>query len=163
MKIASIPESDIIGQLQSSKVRAVVVILDACRDNAFALAGQKSLGSERGFAPVNHQAEGIFAIYSAGFGQSALDNLGPTDKSCNSVFTRALVAALYRSDKTHLAELVIKLREEVANAAATVNHLQNPAYYDETKGGLLFLAAGPPRSGPPPNDGTCVQRASASP
>src|SRR5215471_10061310 len=86
------------------------------------------------------KAEGVFAIYSAGFGQSALDTLGPDDPSQNSVFTRVLVPALARTD-VHLADLVIDLREEVARLAATVGRQQYPAYYDQTRGGRVYLAA----------------------
>ena len=53
-----------------------MLVLDACRDNPFRQPGvTRSLGGERGLSR-GQEAQGVFAIYSAGFGQSALDSLG---------------------------------------------------------------------------------------
>jgi hypothetical protein len=155
----AIGEADMVADIQERKPRVAVLVLDACRDNPFRQPGvTRSLGGERGLARGD-EAQGVFAIYSAGFGQSALDNLGPNDPSPNSVFTRILVPALAHTD-THLADLVIDVREQVAKLAASVNHQQSPAYYDQTSGGRIYLAArpaamppmvvGPPTFAPPP-------------
>ena len=137
-------EADIVADIQVSKPRVLVVVLDACRDNPFRQAGLKrSIGGEAGLTR-GREAEGVFTIYSAGFGQSALDRLGDGDTSPNSVFTRALIPALARTD-AHLADIVIDMREEVARLAATIGHEQYPAYYDQTRGGRIYLA---PQSAP---------------
>ena len=69
----------------------LVVMLDACRDNPFRQPGlTRSIGGEAGLVR-GREAEGVFSIYSAGFGQTALDTLGASDASPNSVFTRALI------------------------------------------------------------------------
>jgi hypothetical protein len=39
-----------------------------------------------------------------------------------------------------LATLVLEVREEVARTAQTVGYVQQPAYYDETLGGRVYLA-----------------------
>jgi hypothetical protein len=135
----AIGEADMIADIEDRKPRVAVLVLDACRDNPFRQPGvTRSLGGERGLSR-GQEAQGVFAIYSAGFGQSALDSLGANDSSPNSVFTRALVPALARTD-THLADIIIDVREQVAKLAATVGHQQSPAYYDQTSGGRLFLA-----------------------
>ncbi|MGE3987085.1 caspase family protein [Pseudorhodoplanes sp.] len=139
-------ETDIVGDIQAAKPRVMVMILDACRDNPFRQAGlTRSLGTRTGLAR-GAEAEGVFTIYSAGFGQAALDRLDDNDRSPNSVFTRALLPALARTD-THLADIVIDMREQVAKLAATIGHQQYPAYYDQTRGGRVYLAARPPAGG----------------
>lgn len=138
----SLGEADIVADIQERKPRVVVMMLDACRDNPFRQPGlTRSIGNESGLAR-GREAEGVFSIYSAGFGQTALDSLGTGDRSPNSIFTRALVPALSRTD-VHLADLVIDMREEVARLAATVGHQQYPAYYDQTRGGRVYLAGRP--------------------
>ena len=140
----SLGESDIVADIQASKPRVLVMVLDACRDNPFRQAGlTRSVGGEAGLTR-GREAEGVFTIYSAGFGQAALDRLGDSDSSPNSVFTRALIPALARTD-VHLADIVIDMREEVARLAATIGHEQYPAYYDQTRGGRIYLS---PRTTP---------------
>jgi DNA-binding beta-propeller fold protein YncE len=135
----SLGESDIIADIQERKPRVLVMILDACRDNPFRQPGlTRSIGNETGLLR-GREAEGVFTIYSAGFGQTALDRLGENDRSQNSIFTRALLPALSLTD-THLADVVINVREEVARLAASVGHRQSPAYYDQTQGGRIYLA-----------------------
>jgi hypothetical protein len=146
----AIAEADILADIQERKAGVTLVILDACRDNPFARPGAtRSAGATRGLARVP-EAQGVFAIYSAGYGQSALDSLGPGDPAANSVFTRVLVPAL-REHRTHLADLMIDVRQKVADLAASVGHEQNPAYYDQTRGGRIYLAA--PDHAPPPQAG----------
>jgi DNA-binding beta-propeller fold protein YncE len=145
----SLGEADIIADIQERKPRVLVMMLDACRDNPFRQPGlTRSIGGEAGLAR-GREAEGVFSIYSAGFGQTALDTLGPNDNSANSVFTRALVPALARTD-VHLADLVIDMREQVTKLAASIGHRQSPAYYDQTQGGRLYLAGRPPTTSPVP-------------
>ncbi|MGE4247026.1 MAG: caspase domain-containing protein [Parvibaculaceae bacterium] len=133
----AIGEADIIADLQERKAQVSVLILDACRDNPFRQPGTRSAGQDRGLARVT-EAQGVFAIYSAGFGQSALDSLGEGDAAQNSVFTRVLVPALEKPG-VHLADLMIDVRQEVAALAASVGREQDPAYYDQSRGGRIFL------------------------
>jgi uncharacterized caspase-like protein len=90
---AALGESDILADLQQRGVRVAVVVLDACRDNPFKRPGVRSVGGERGLARVE-PARGVFTLYSAGIGQTALDRLGDGDPNPNSVFTRVLVPKL---------------------------------------------------------------------
>lgn len=136
----AIGEADIIADIQDRKAKVAVLMLDACRDNPFKQPGlTRSAGNAKGLAR-SAEAEGVFAIYSAGFGQTALDTLGNDDPSPNSVFTRAMAPALKRKG-VHLADLVIDVRQEVAALAEKVRHTQNPAYYDQTRGGRIYLVA----------------------
>jgi hypothetical protein len=124
--------------LQERQAKVTIIVLDACRSNPFKRPGvtRGSMNSAGLAKPL--EAEGIFAIYSAGFDQAALDSLGPEDRNANSVFTRVFVPALARTD-THLVEIMVDVKEEVAELAATVKRKQIPAYYDQARG-RVFLA-----------------------
>src|SRR4051794_12091248 len=111
----------------------------------------RAIGGERGLGRIE-PAQGIFTLYSAGVGQTALDRLGPNDSDPNSVFTRALLPRLSKPG-LDLTGLAIDVREDVARLAGTIGHAQSPAYYDQTRGGRIYLAGLPgptnePRPGP---------------
>jgi formylglycine-generating enzyme required for sulfatase activity len=158
---AALAESDIVAELQQRGIRVAIMVLDACRDNPFRRPGIRSVGSERGLTRTE-PARGVFSLYSAGIGQSALDRLNPADRNPNSIFTRVLVPKLAQPG-LDLAALAIDVREEVGRLAATVGHDQSPAYYDETSGGRIYLAGlvAAPSTPPRPVD-PCASAASAS-
>ncbi|UWU89849.1 NADase-type glycan-binding domain-containing protein [Bradyrhizobium sp. CB1015] len=142
---ASIAEPDVIAELQAKAVRVAFVVIDACRDNPFPRAAGRSIGNTRGLADAR-PARGIFTLYSAGIGQTALDQLSSNDTAHNSVFTRIFVEQLKRPE-LHLGDLAVEVRERVAALALTATdaggqpapHEQTPAYYDQTLGGRIFL------------------------
>lgn len=142
---ASIAEPDVIAELQAKSVRVAFVVIDACRDNPFPRAAGRSIGNTRGLADAR-PARGIFTLYSAGIGQTALDQLSSNDTAHNSVFTRIFVEELKRPE-LHLGDLAVEVRERVAALALTASdgggqpapHEQTPAYYDQTLGGRIYL------------------------
>jgi hypothetical protein len=136
---AAIKEEDITTAFLRAGARVAVVVLDACRNNPFSASGTKGVGGEKGLAP-HEPPSGVFTFYAASRGESALDRLYDGDRNPNSVFTRVLVPALSRPD-LDLPALAREVREEVTRLARTVNHAQRPAYYDETSGDRIFLAA----------------------
>jgi hypothetical protein len=87
----------------------------------------------------------VFTLYSAGIGQTALDRLGDTDNNPNLVFARVLT-----KPGLGLGDLAVEVREEVSRLAASVQHDQRPAYYDETIGGRVYLAGLPREEAKPP-------------
>jgi formylglycine-generating enzyme required for sulfatase activity len=149
---AAIKEEDVTAAFLRAGARVAIVVLDACRNNPFAASGTKGVGGEKGLAP-HESPSGVFTFYAASRGESALDRLYEGDRNPNSVFTRVLVPALSRPG-LDLPALAREVREEVTRLARTVNHAQRPAYYDETSGDRIFLAAGqgsgPPGGGAPP-------------
>jgi uncharacterized caspase-like protein len=159
-------ENDIVSDLQSRGVRVAVVMLDACRNNPLRRPGvTRSIGGERGLTRSD-PVRGVFSLYSAGVGQTALDRLGDNDPDPNSVFTRVLLPTLSRPG-LDLGALAVEVREEVARLAASIGHDQRPAYYDETIGGRVYLA-GAPRpdaapSSPAQSAGTAQYSLSAQP
>jgi formylglycine-generating enzyme required for sulfatase activity len=144
---ASIAETDVVAELQARGVRVALLVLDACRDNPFPRSATRAIGNTRGLLDAK-PARGVFTIYSAGIGQAALDRLEPNDPSRNSVFTRVFIDELTKPD-LDLAGLAIEVREKVAALARQAKgesgqpepHEQTPAYYDQTIGGRIFLAA----------------------
>lgn len=139
----SLAETDVIASLKERGARVVMLILDACRDNPFKQPGVRSVGLERGFARMP-EASGVFSLYSAGFGQSALDRLSDQDTDPNSVFTRVLVPRLTRPG-LNIDDLAYEVREAVASLAASTpdRHQQVPAAYDQIVGGRVYLAGAP--------------------
>jgi formylglycine-generating enzyme required for sulfatase activity len=134
----ALSEHDIVSDLQSHGVRVAVVVLDACRTNPFAHAGSKGVGGERGLAPPP-PVKGVFSLYAASAGQAARDRLSEDDRNPNSVFSRVLVPALTKPG-LDLTALAFEVREEVARAAKAAGYVQEPAYYDGTIGGRVYLA-----------------------
>jgi hypothetical protein len=145
---AALGESDIVADLQRRRVRVAVVVLDACRNNPFRRPGVRSVGEERGLGRIE-PARGVFTLYSAGIGQTALDTLSSADDNPNSVFTRVFAPALTRPGLA-LGDLVVEVREQVSQLAASVRHDQHPAFYDQTLGGRVYLAGAPAEDGRPP-------------
>jgi formylglycine-generating enzyme required for sulfatase activity len=156
---AALSERDIVSDLKQRGVRVAVVVLDACRTNPFARSGGKGVGGDKGLAPPP-QVKGVFSIYAASSGQAARDRLSDDDRNPNSVFSRVLVPALTRPG-IDLASLAIDVREEVSGIARAAGYEQQPAYYDETSGGRVYLAGPPPAAGQPaaaaPDAGTVWQ------
>jgi hypothetical protein len=129
LKRESLSVSEMLLDLRKRKPQVVLVILDACRDNPLVPPEQRSLSWGRGLARMDAPA-GTFIIYSAGAGEVALDRLPGSDPDqTNSIYTRKLLP-LMRTPGLPLHELARQLRLEVHNLAATVPHVQQPAYYD---------------------------------
>jgi hypothetical protein len=135
---AAIREEDITSRFLRAGALVTVVVLDACRNNPFASSGTKGIGGEKGLAP-HEPPSGVFTLYAASRGETALDRLYDADRDPNSVFTRALLPALTRPG-LDLPGLALEVRKEVTRLAHSVNHTQRPAYYDETSGDRIFLA-----------------------
>lgn len=153
----AIAETQVIERITASGARVAIVVLDACRDNPLQGADRRSLGGTRGLGH-GQPARGVFSIYSAGFGQAALDRLGPDDRNPNSVFTRVFVDKL-KTPGLDLKEVASETRRLVVELAEKVGHEQFPAYYDQIIGGDVYLAGLPtrPKDGPqPPRIDPCV-------
>jgi hypothetical protein len=129
LKAASMSTDGLLEQLQGRGARLNLVILDACRDNPFASATGRSIGTSRGLGHVQ-PASGTFIMYSAGIGQSALDRLSDDDQNENSVYTRELLPLL-KQPGLSLLQMATRVRRRVRSSALEVNHNQVPAYYDE--------------------------------
>ena len=137
---ASFAASGLSDRLQEKGAATVILILDACRDNPFALKGKRSMGLTRGLTRMD-PAEGMFVLFSAGQGQSALDRLSETDENPNSVFTRTLLQEM-KEPGLSMVQIAKRTQSKVKQLAAKVDHVQVPAYYDQIVGDLYLVPEG---------------------
>jgi Caspase domain len=137
---ASFAANGLSDRLQEKGASTVILILDACRDNPFAVAGKRSIGMTRGLTRMD-PAEGMFVLFSAGQGQSALDRLSDTDNNPNSVFTRTLLVEMETPGQS-MVQIAKKTQAKVRELAAKVDHVQVPAYYDQIVGDLYLSPDG---------------------
>jgi len=129
----------VLDDLAEPKVRFSVAIVDACRDNPFPKTGTRSIGGTRGLAPTT-AATGQMILFSAGAGQTALDNLSPDDKDPNGLFTRILLKEMTRPGLP-VDQVLKRTRQEVVSLAKSVGHEQVPALYDQAVGEFYFTPA----------------------
>ncbi|MBO0759425.1 MAG: caspase family protein [Bradyrhizobiaceae bacterium] len=134
-----IPADTIVDQLQQRGAKVSMLVLDACRENPFKVNGTRGIGATRGLAQIT-TPEGVFVLYSAGVGQTALDRLSDTDSNPNSVFTRTFANVLTTPGMT-VQEMAKTTQAEVRKLAGTIHHQQMPAYYDQILGEFTFTQA----------------------
>lgn len=127
-------------RLEEKGAATVILILDACRDNPFALKGGRGIGLTRGLSRMD-PAEGMFVLFSAGQGQSALDRLSDADTNPNSVFTRTLLTEMAEPGLS-MVQIAKHTQAKVRELAAKVDHVQVPAYYDQIIGELYLSPEG---------------------
>jgi hypothetical protein len=124
----------ILDDMQERRTGFLLMIVDACRDNPFKVAG-RTLGG-RGLAPTS-AATGQMVIFSAGTGQQALDRLGADDKEPNGLFTRLFLREM-KQPGVSVDRVLRTVRSEVARLARSVGHEQTPALYDQSLGDFFF-------------------------
>ena len=136
LKSEAISLNAVLDGLRERKARVTILVIDACRDNPFAIKTGRSVGGARGLALVV-PPQGTFIMYSAGAGEAALDRLSDADPEPNSVFTRTFVPLLAQGG-LNLPELARETRRRVHELAASAGRSQTPAYYDEVLGDFSF-------------------------
>jgi len=134
-----IAADSIIERMQERGAKVSLLVLDACRDNPFKKPGTRGVGTTRGLGQMT-APEGVFVLYSAGLGQTALDRLSDKDPHPNSVFTRTFVSLLGKPGIS-LQQVAKDTQLEVRRLAATINHPQMPAYYDQILGQFTLAPA----------------------
>jgi chemotaxis protein histidine kinase CheA len=139
VKDEAIPLQRMLDDMADRKAKLTLALIDACRDNPFKSAG-RSIGQGRGLAPTT-AATGQMVVFSAGTGQQALDNLGPSDKEKNGIFTRVFIREMTKPDRT-VDAVVRQVRNEVVRIAKSVGHEQVPAIYDQVVGEFYFARSG---------------------
>jgi hypothetical protein len=132
----------LVRRVQGRGAAVSFFVLDACRDNPLAASGVRSIGGTRGLTRVD-TPNGVFVLFSAGIGQTALDRLSEDDADQNSVFTRKLVPLLKTPGLTQVS-MAKRVQREVDTLAASVHHPQQPAYYDQIIGEIELSPAETP-------------------
>jgi WD40 repeat protein len=158
----------LLDQVRDRHPQVGLYILDACRDNPFVDGKGRGIGGTRGLARVEPPS-GTFIMFSAGAKESALDRLSDNDPNPNSVYTRTLLPRLKASGR--ITDIARDVRREVRELAASVAHVQTPAYYDEVVGDFCpagcaaSTAAAQPRAteAPPPQAEAKPAEAPAAP
>jgi uncharacterized caspase-like protein len=130
---------DVIERLRANGAGNVVLMLDACRNNPFRTNEGRSIGATRGLSR-QETPQGVFLLFSAGFGEEALDRLPGDDPDPNSVFTRTLVPLLGQPGLS-LTDLAKEVQVGVTTLAARAGRPQTPAYYDQIVGRLSLVPA----------------------
>ena len=134
-----IPADSIIERMQERGAKVSLLVLDACRDNPFKKPGTRGIGGTRGLGLMT-APEGVFVLYSAVLGQTALDRLSDKDSNPNSVFTRTFVSQLAKPGVS-LQQVAKDTQLEVRRLAGSINHPQMPAYYDQILGQFTLAPA----------------------
>ena len=105
----------ISNSLREAKARFSLLIIDACRNNPLPRSNGRTVGAERGLAPVS-PAVGQMVIFSAGTGQEALDKLGRNDTNRNGLFVREFVRQMRRAG-VPIDQMLRDVRDEVERQA----------------------------------------------
>jgi len=156
IKAEAIGLTSLIERIKAAGARTQIFIVDACRDNPYAQAGSRSVGGTRGLARVD-APKGTFIMYSAGYGQTALDRLGPGDAEPTSVYTRTLLRKI-ATETRPITDLAREIRDDVETLAGSIGHQQRPAYYDELSGtGFYFRPPAGQAASPQPSQMAAAQ------
>lgn len=134
VKDEAMPLQRMLDDIQDSKAKFALAIIDACRDNPFKTAG-RAIGG-RGLAPTS-AASGQMVIFSAGTGQQALDRLGDKDKDPNGLFTRIFLKEMEKPGVS-IDRVLRNVRTEVVRLSKSVGHEQVPSLYDQALGDFYF-------------------------
>ena len=140
LKSESLGLTSLMERVRAPEPGAAIFIIDACRENPFAKAGTRSIGTRGGLANIEAGGVkgGVFIMYSAGFGQLAADRLSDNDPEPTSIYTRTLLRKISVEGKP-ITEVAREVREDVEALAASIKHEQRPAYYDEMSGPIFYF------------------------
>jgi hypothetical protein len=134
VKDEAMPLQRMLDDIQDSKAKFALAIIDACRDNPFKTAS-RAIGG-RGLAPTS-AASGQMVIFSAGTGQQALDRLNEKDKDPNGLFTRIFLKEMDKPGVS-IDRVLRNVRTEVVRLSKSVGHDQVPSLYDQALGDFYF-------------------------
>lgn len=139
VKYETIALRRLVSQISGAGARASVFVIDANRRNPFPKTLSGQVGSPGGLTRLEPPAN-TFLMYSAGYGQEALEQLASDDGMPTSVYIRVLVRQLKAAGKP-IAQIARDVRAEVRELAQSVGHDQRPAYYDELSSSLVLTPA----------------------
>jgi uncharacterized caspase-like protein len=134
VKDEAMPLQRMLDDIQDSKAKFALAIIDACRDNPFKTA-TRTIGG-RGLAATS-AASGQMVIFSAGTGQQALDRLNDKDKDPNGLFTRIFLKEMDKPGVS-IDRVLRNVRTEVVRLSKSVGHDQVPSLYDQALGDFYF-------------------------
>jgi TPR repeat protein/uncharacterized caspase-like protein len=137
--------SEIIQQIAEKKPRVAFVVLDACRSLPPATTDIRTLKrsptSGSRLLPDDDLPNGFLVLYSASFGETAIESFGATDRGRNSLFTEVLRQEMQRPGQT-LPQLADRARLVVRAYAAKGGYQQDPQSFNNLATAADFTLIG---------------------
>src|SRR5579863_4086597 len=125
--------TDVMQQIAQKKPRVAFIVLDACRSLATPSGDVRTTrrGRDSGsrLVPSQDLAPGFLVLFSASFGEQAVESLGDADHQRNSLFTQVLRSEMQRPGQP-LIELSERARLMVRAFAASGGFQQEPEYFE---------------------------------
>lgn len=121
----SINVNQLLDEMDNSKSRANIVMLDACRNNP--ISGKFRSGATRGLAAPTSQPKGTVIVYATDPGNVAADGTGR-----NGLFTAGLLAAFKGGDLS-LHGVLVRASKEVEHGSnkTQIPYINGPATLQE--------------------------------
>jgi formylglycine-generating enzyme required for sulfatase activity len=137
---SSLALDDLMDQLKEAAPKFTLIVIDACRDNPFKVAGSattRAIGEARGLRPPE-PPRGQLVVFSASRGQKALDKLNASDTDPNGVFTREFIKKM-RQKGVSVEQVAREVQASVERLAADAGREQVPAIFNESRGNFYFF------------------------
>jgi len=124
--------SDVIEAISQKRPKIAIIVLDACRALAQSTTDEKEVkrGPDSGsrLLPAKDLPPGAIVMFSASFGEQAIESFGFNDHRRNSLFTEALRSEMQRPGQT-LIELGQRVALVVRAFAINGGFLQEPEFF----------------------------------
>ena len=127
--------SELQTKIAAKKPKTAILVLDACRSIAVPEPGEQTQ-QKPGEKPAGSRLlasknlpEGFITIYSASFGEQAVESFGPEDQRRNSLFSEVFRAEMQRPGQT-IIQLGDRVRLAVRSIAAQAGYQQEPEYFE---------------------------------
>jgi TPR repeat protein len=126
--LSGVAASEIERKLQEKRPKTVIMVLDACRSLVKA-ESDDDVNVRRGGTVGRRQepTRNFLVLYSASFGEQAVESLSPIDPGRNSLFTEVFRAELLRPGQS-LVDLAKRVKLMVRATAQDYGEQQEPEY-----------------------------------
>jgi TPR repeat protein/uncharacterized caspase-like protein len=127
--------TEIMQSIAQKKPKVAFIVLDACRSLPPATKDIREVerGPDSGsrLLPNEDLAAGFLVLYSASFGETAIESFGPDDNRRNSLFTEVLRSEMQRPGQS-LVQLADRVKLVVSKFAANggSGYQQDPEYFE---------------------------------
>jgi TPR repeat protein len=125
--------ADLMASIADKKPKIAVLMLDACRSLIETTADERevkrSATSGSRLLPTKDLAAGSIVVFSASFGETAIESFGFSDHRRNSLFTEVVRSELQRPGQT-LIELAQRLSRMVRAFALSGGRQQEPEFFE---------------------------------
>jgi uncharacterized caspase-like protein len=125
--------TDVMNEIAAKKPKVSILFLDACRSIIRATTDEREIkrgvSSGSRLLPTKDLLAGSIVIFSASFGETAIESFGYGDHRRNSLFTEVLRSELQRPGQT-LVELGQRVSRMVRAFALAGGRQQEPEYFE---------------------------------